>query len=255
MLERRPPVSVLSMDNILRQLEGLSRHELVWLNTYLAGRLRALPPSSVQQVSAQPEVTATTSSTASGGTNNPGPTAATLAPLPEPIEALNYSLDPWERTGAAPQRLGESPPTVAASYTGLYSTTTPGTCFLSLTSELPVLLRLLDQEIRAMLRRLLLVALGRHLSLSASLLGRHSARIPAATAGLSLVMLVLSMMTTPAMIVNNNFCILRECLVPHGGFRSCRAVSFGVTDAPPKDPTADPTPVGGGDPWATVDES
>ena len=91
------------MDNILRQLEGLSRHELVWLNTYLAGRLRALPPSSVQQSSAQPEVTTTTSSTASGGTNSPGPTADTLAPLPERIEALNYSLYPWECTGAAPQ--------------------------------------------------------------------------------------------------------------------------------------------------------
>ena len=39
----------------------------------------------------------------------PGPTevaglhGATVAPLPERIDALNYSLDPWERTGAAPQ--------------------------------------------------------------------------------------------------------------------------------------------------------
>ena len=32
------------MDTILRLLEGLRREELVWLNTYLAGRLRALPP-------------------------------------------------------------------------------------------------------------------------------------------------------------------------------------------------------------------
>ena len=54
-------------------------------------------------------------------------------------------------------------------------------------------------------------------------------------AELGLVMLVLSMMTTPATIVSNNFCILRECLVPHGALRFCRAVSFGVTDALPND--------------------
>ena len=111
----------------------------------------------------------------------------------------------------------------------------PRHLLLSLTSELPVLIRLLDQVIRTMLCRLLLGALGRHLSLSASSLGRHSARIPAATAELGLVMLVLSMITTPTMIVSNNFCILRECLVPHGRFRFCRAVSLGITDALPKD--------------------
>ena len=38
------------VDNVLRDLEDLSRHELVWLNTHLAGRLRALPPENVQQV-------------------------------------------------------------------------------------------------------------------------------------------------------------------------------------------------------------
>ena len=37
------------MDNILRSLEDLSRTELVWLNTYLTGRLRALPPENEQQ--------------------------------------------------------------------------------------------------------------------------------------------------------------------------------------------------------------
>ena len=35
-----------SMDNILRNLESLSRIELVWLSTYLVGRLRALPPEN-----------------------------------------------------------------------------------------------------------------------------------------------------------------------------------------------------------------
>ena len=34
------------------------------------------------------------------GDNNPGPSAAALAPLPERIEAF---MDPWECTGAAPQ--------------------------------------------------------------------------------------------------------------------------------------------------------
>ena len=104
LLGRRPPVSlVLIMDNILRELECLSRHELVWLNTYLAGRLRALPPASVQHTSSHPEVTTAASSTATGGPCLSGPVAATMAPLPERIDAINYSLDPWERTGAAPQ--------------------------------------------------------------------------------------------------------------------------------------------------------
>ena len=47
LLGRRPSVSVFTMDTILREL-GLSRNELVWLNTYVAGRLQALPPASVQ---------------------------------------------------------------------------------------------------------------------------------------------------------------------------------------------------------------
>ena len=46
-----------SMDRILRQLEGLSRYEVVWLKSYLTGRLRALPPSGEQQLSMQAEVT------------------------------------------------------------------------------------------------------------------------------------------------------------------------------------------------------
>ena len=103
LLGRRPPVSSRIMDNILRGLENLSRHELVWLNTYLAGRLRALPPENVQQVSPPPEATPTTPATSPENTCQSGTPAATVAPLPERIEALNYSLDPWECTGAAPQ--------------------------------------------------------------------------------------------------------------------------------------------------------
>ena len=82
------------MDNILRSLEDLSRTELVWLNTYLAGRLHVLPPENEQQ----PHPV-----TMPGTTYSDGPPDATVAPLPERIDALNYSLDPWERTGAAPQ--------------------------------------------------------------------------------------------------------------------------------------------------------
>ena len=41
-----------------------------------------------------------------------------------------------------------------------------------------------------------------------------SVRIPAAIAELDLVMSVLNMMTTPAMIVSNNFYILRETWYP-----------------------------------------
>ena len=38
-----------------------------------------------------------------GPTEVDGPHGATVAPLSERIDALNYSLDPWKRTGAAPQ--------------------------------------------------------------------------------------------------------------------------------------------------------
>ena len=57
----------------------------------------------MQQVSPQPEATPTTPATSPGNTCQSGTPASTVAPLPERIDALNYSLDPWERTGAAPQ--------------------------------------------------------------------------------------------------------------------------------------------------------
>ena len=55
LLGRRPPVLFTPMDNILRNLEDLSRTELVWLNTYLAGRLRALPPENEPQPHSLPK--------------------------------------------------------------------------------------------------------------------------------------------------------------------------------------------------------
>ena len=91
------------MDNILRGLEDLSRQELVWLNTYLAGRLRALPPENVQQVHPLPKAMPNVPVTALETPCPAGLPAATVAPLPDKIDALNQTLDPWERTGAAPQ--------------------------------------------------------------------------------------------------------------------------------------------------------
>ena len=90
------------MDNILRNLESLSRTELVWLNTYLVGRLRALPPENESQPPV-PKAAPNEPATMQGPTEVAGLQGATIAPLPERIDALNYSLDPWERTGAAPQ--------------------------------------------------------------------------------------------------------------------------------------------------------
>ena len=72
----------------------------MWLNTNLVGRLRALPPEN----DSHPTVPEVEPSVAMQGPN--GVTSqqeAKVAPLPDRIDALNSSLDPWERTGAAPQ--------------------------------------------------------------------------------------------------------------------------------------------------------
>ena len=90
------------MDSILRQLEGLSRDELVWLNTYLTGRLRALPPSDAPQASVQPGVATPVFPSDPGAGCCPAAPLTTV-PLSEHIDDFNHSLDPWERTGAAPQ--------------------------------------------------------------------------------------------------------------------------------------------------------
>ena len=52
-LGRSPPVCLQSMDTILRLLEGLRRDEIVWLNTYLTERLRAMPPPAAAAATAQ----------------------------------------------------------------------------------------------------------------------------------------------------------------------------------------------------------
>ena len=70
---------LLSMDSILRQLEGLSRHELVWLNTYLTGRLRALPPT----MGPQPTVSNPACLGGKGERVNPVPAPSPATPLPD----------------------------------------------------------------------------------------------------------------------------------------------------------------------------
>ena len=97
-LGRSPPVCLHSMDTILRLLEGLRRDEIVWLNTYLTGRLRAMPPpaaaAATTQVSAVP---------AHAGIAGDSVDEVPVAALAERVGDFNISMDPWEQTGAAPQ--------------------------------------------------------------------------------------------------------------------------------------------------------
>ena len=87
-----------AVDAILRLLEGLRRDELVWLNTYLTGRLRALPPPTTAAAPVQiPSTPPRTNAASDPGGELP---AAALA---ERVGDFNMSMDPWERTGAAPQ--------------------------------------------------------------------------------------------------------------------------------------------------------
>ena len=88
-LERSPPVCSYSMDTILRLLEGLRRDELVWLNTYLTGRLRAMPPPSAVPAHA--------------GIAGDSVEEVPVAALAERVGDFNISMDPWEQTGAALQ--------------------------------------------------------------------------------------------------------------------------------------------------------
>ena len=86
------------MDAILQLLERLRRDDLVQLNTYLTGRLRALPSPTTAAASVQISSTPTRTNAAC----DPGgePPAVALA---ERVGDFNMSMDPWERTGAAPQ--------------------------------------------------------------------------------------------------------------------------------------------------------
>ena len=84
----------LSMDNILRNLESLSRTELVWLNTYLVGRLRALPHEN----DSHPVVPGTESpgSVAMQGPNGVTSCATRLGDSPPPGDGADSGLYPIE---------------------------------------------------------------------------------------------------------------------------------------------------------------
>ena len=97
-LGRSPPVCLYSMDTILRLLEGLRRDELVWLNTYLTGRLRAMPHPATAAATAQVSAVPVHAGIA-GDSVEEVPVAA----LAERVGDFNISMDPWEQTGAAPQ--------------------------------------------------------------------------------------------------------------------------------------------------------
>ena len=87
-----------TIDTILRLLEGLRRDELVWLNTYLTGQLRAMPPPAAAAATVQVSAVPARAGTA-GDSGGESPVAA----LAERVGDFNASMDPWERTGAAPQ--------------------------------------------------------------------------------------------------------------------------------------------------------
>ena len=87
-----------SMDTIPRLLEGLRRDELVWLNMYLTGRLRAMPPPATAAATAQVSAVPARASTAVDSVGE-----LPVAALAERVGDFNVSMDPWERTGAAPQ--------------------------------------------------------------------------------------------------------------------------------------------------------
>ena len=110
-----------TMDTILRLLEGLRRDELVWLNTYLTGRLRALPPPATATTPVQLPSTPPCTDAA----NDPGGEQPAAA-LAERVGDFNLSMDPWERTGAAPQGVGITPAPVGAACPRIYSATTSG---------------------------------------------------------------------------------------------------------------------------------
>ena len=86
------------MDTILRLLEGLRRDEIVWLNTYLTGRLRAMPPPATAAATAQVSAVPTHTDIAGDSVE-----AVPVTALAERVGDFNISMDPWEQTGAAPQ--------------------------------------------------------------------------------------------------------------------------------------------------------
>ena len=87
------------MDTILRLLEGLRRDEIVWLNTYLTGRLRAMPPPAAAAATARVSAGPVHADIAADSVDD----LPAVAALAERVGDFNISMDPWEQTGAAPQ--------------------------------------------------------------------------------------------------------------------------------------------------------
>ena len=83
------------MDAVLRLLEGLRRDELVWLNAPTRANTACDPSGE--------------------------PPAAALA---ERVGDFNMSMDPWERTGAAPQGWAAPAPD-GTTCSRIHSATTP----------------------------------------------------------------------------------------------------------------------------------
>ena len=226
LLGRSPPV-LLIMDAVLRVLEGLRRDELVWLNTYLTGRLRALPRPTTAAAPVQMQSAPTRANTAC----DPGGELPAGA-LAERVGDFNMSMDPWERTGAAPQGWATHLHQTALPVQGYiqlrpHDTTLPsfGGCPAATagTENGPA-----DTEA---------ATLGRvgKASPSVSILSRAPLcpNTCIGTADVSLAISLQIMMITYATVVNKGNCFLNEFL--SGKPRACPSVTLGVRSAPLND--------------------
>ena len=108
-----------TMDTILRLLEGLRRDELVWLNTYLTGRLRAMPPPTTAAVTVQGSAVPARAGTA--GDSSGGLPVAALA---ERVGDFNVSIPVGADRGCT-SRVGTTPAPDSNTSPGIYSATTP----------------------------------------------------------------------------------------------------------------------------------
>ena len=70
----------------------------MWLNTYLVGRLRVQPPENDSHP-AVPGIESPGSVAMQGPNGVTCQQEAAVAPLPDRIDALNSSLDPWDAQG------------------------------------------------------------------------------------------------------------------------------------------------------------
>ena len=169
------------------------------------------------------------------------------------LSELKRSTTPWTRGNAQepPRKFGQL---TSKSQCCLYRVifNYDPRHLLSLTLELLALLRPLELVIWKMRDSLVRGALGRHLSLWAYSLGRPSARIPAVIATTSASWGSAWYPMAAPFFAGVRFlchrCTSQRCAVrePHD-LHICMRCEYL--------PTAHPTPVGGGDPWATPHDS